>query len=84
MYSVFYTSAASRQLRRLPRDVATRILIAVESFTANPRTPQTEKLEGASGVYRLRIGDYRVLYTIDDALRRVVISRVRHRRDAYR
>ena len=84
MYSVFYTTAANRQLRRLPHETTQRVVSVAESLAINPRTPQTEKLEGSSHAYRLRIGDYRMLYTIDDALRRVVIYRVRHRREAYR
>jgi mRNA interferase RelE/StbE len=45
---------------------------------------QTEKLAGAHDAYRLRVGDYRVLYTIDDRIRRVVIYRIAHRRESYR
>jgi len=84
VYTVFYTSAAARQLRRLPHDVRSPIQHAVEVLTTNPRTLHTEKLEGSANAYRMRVGDYRVLYTIEDQIRRVVIYRIRHRREAYR
>ena len=84
MYSVFYTSAASRHLRKLPHAVRASVRDDVEALAANPRTVQTEKLAGAHDAYRLRVGDYRVLYTIDDRIRRVVIYRIAHRRESYR
>ena len=84
MYAVFYTSAAARQLRRLPQAARPPIERAVADFAHNPRTAHTEKLEGAANAYRMRVGDYRVLYTIEDHIRRVVIYRLRHRREAYR
>ncbi|HEY1372207.1 MAG TPA: type II toxin-antitoxin system RelE/ParE family toxin [Candidatus Binatia bacterium] len=57
-----------------------RRIIALET---NPRPPAALKLQGGDG-YRFRVGDYRVLYTIDDATRRVFIYSVAHRREAYR
>jgi len=84
VYSVFYTSAVHRQLRRLPRDITAQVVAAVESLSRNPRTPHTEKLEGSTAAYRLRVGRYRLLYTIDDRIKRVAIYRIAHRREAYR
>ena len=84
MYNVFYTSNAARQFRRLAQDLRPRIERAVEGLASNPRTPHTEKLEGYPNAYRLRVGDYRVLFTIDDRTKTVAIYRIRHRREAYR
>lgn len=84
LYQVFYTSAANRHLHDLPHEVALRIRDAVEALAVNPRTPHTEKLAGYPSAYRLRVGSYRVVYTIEDAVRRVVIFRIAHRREAYR
>ena len=84
MYSVFYTSSATRQFRRLPHEVTGRVREAVEALAHQPRTPHTEKLAGELNAYRVRVGSYRVLYTIEDATRRVVVYRIRHRREAYR
>jgi len=68
----------------LPRDVRSSVQEAIERLANNPRTTQTEKLEGSQHAYRLRVGRYRVLYTIDDPIHRVVIYRISHRREAYR
>ena len=84
VYSVLYTTAAARQLRRLPREISQSIGETVEALTHTPRTLQTEKLAGHPNTYRLRVGRYRILYTIEDQIRRVVIYRIAHRREAYR
>jgi len=68
----------------LPHEVRPPIQRAVEALADNPRTLHTEKLEGSANAYRIRVGEYRVLYTIEDQSRRVVIYRIRPRRDAYR
>lgn len=62
---------------------ARRVAERIEDLAANPRLHGAEKLSGAEG-YRLRVGDYRVLYTINDAAQVVTIYRVKHRREAYR
>ena len=84
LYSVFYTSAASRQFRQLPSSISPAIREAVEALARNPRTIHTQKLAGLPDAYRLRVGRYRVVYTIGDRLRRVVIHRIAHRREVYR
>lgn len=84
MYSVFYTPAASRQLRRLSPEVVSDVRDAIQGLANDPRTVHTEKLEGYPNAYRLRSSRYRVVYTIDDRIRRVVIYRIAHRREAYR
>jgi mRNA interferase RelE/StbE len=55
----------------------------LERLAEDPRAPGTERLTGVDA-YRLRVGDYRLIYEIDDAARVVYVTRVRHRRDAYR
>jgi len=84
LYNVFYTAAASRQFRRLPREIAFRVRDAIEALANNPRTFHTEKLESSPHAYRLRIGSYRVLYTVNDPAKQVAIFRIAHRREAYR
>jgi len=56
----------------------------IEALSVNPRLEGTKKLVGSDAAYRLRVGDYRVIYTIDDGIKIVQIDRVRHRKDAYR
>ena len=83
MYALTYDRRIEKDLRPLPRPQRELILSKLERLTIEPRHAQVEKLEGIEG-YRLRVGDYRALFTIDDRNRLVTIRRIRHRRDAYR
>lgn len=74
---------AARELRRLPSDVRSRILTQIANLSNDPRPPGVQKLQGSDS-YRIRVGDYRVLYIIDDAAQVVTIAGVGHRRDVYR
>ncbi|MBV6419922.1 MAG: hypothetical protein DAHOPDDO_01148 [Ignavibacteriaceae bacterium] len=60
------------------------IVEAIENLSYNPFSEQTKKLKGAESIYRLRIGDYRVLYQVDLKDQRIIIYYVRHRKDAYK
>ncbi len=66
-------------LQRVPRVVA-----AIRALAEQPRPSGTRKLAGSEQAYRIRVGDYRVVYTVDDQERIVSVDRVRHRREAYR
>jgi mRNA interferase RelE/StbE len=76
-------SAAAKDLARLPRDLLASVRGAIDSLSDQPR-PHDSAKPRPNGPHRIRIGDYRVLYDVDDAQRVVTILRVRHRRDAYR
>lgn len=82
-YTVEIKRSAEREMDRLPEDVHMRISEKILALETNPRPPASMKLRGGEG-YRLRIGDYRVLYTVDDKLHRVLVYGVAHRREAYR
>jgi mRNA interferase RelE/StbE len=68
----------------LPTDVQATVQEAIEGLAVNPRPHQAIKLAGAKDIYRLRVGRYRIVYTIDDQRKQVVIYRTGHRRDVYR
>ncbi len=61
-----------------------RILTKIEELATEPRPTGCRKLQGRSGLWRLRVGDYRVVYSVDDSHRLVDVVAVRHRRDVYR
>lgn len=82
-YRVEHAPAARGELRALPRDVQRRVDAAISKLADEPRGPGAIKLAGREG-YRIRAGDYRVLFTIDDAARLVLIVSIAHRREAYR
>lgn len=76
-------SRAERQLRGLPSEVRDRISRRIHTLSTDPRPSGVQKLHG-SDVYRIRVGDYRVLYMVDDVAQLVTIAVVGHRRDVYR
>jgi mRNA interferase RelE/StbE len=83
-YRLEDTAAARRDLQELPRDILIRIEARIQALTENPRPRGDERVQGTQGGLRVRVGDYRILYTVDDAQQVVTIGRVRHRRDVYR
>jgi len=83
-YKVRFTKSAEKDLRRIEESQVFSVMEKIEALSVNPRLEGTKKLVGSDAAYRLRVGDYRVIYTIDDGIKIVQIDRVRHRKDAYR
>jgi mRNA interferase RelE/StbE len=83
-YKVVFARSARRELERLEASVARRIIARVEALTTEPRPHGCVKLRGAADLWRIRVGDYRVVYAIDDRAGLVDVRIVRHRGDAYR
>lgn len=83
-YQIVFARSARKELQSLPQIVAERIIAKIEVLTNNPRPPGSKKLRGFSRLWRLRVGEYRVVYDIDDENRMVDISIVRHRSETYR
>jgi mRNA interferase RelE/StbE len=81
---VTFAKSATRELGHLDPPIARRILAAIERLAIDPRPPGCVKLTGSQNEWRIRAGDWRVIYTIDDAAAVVDIAAIRHRRDAYR
>ena len=84
MYRVFLAPSAEKDLGRLSAAIHDRVIAAIQRLARNPRPPGCRKLVGADNDWRIRVGDYRVIYEIADALRVVRVNRVRHRREVYR
>lgn len=83
-YEVSLSHKAARQFSKLTRDVQRRICPKIDGLSDDPRPAGCEKLEGSSGAYRIRVGDYRIVYSIDDSKEAVLVTRIAHRRDVYR
>jgi mRNA interferase RelE/StbE len=83
-YRLVVAPTAKKELKRLPEKTTERILKAVEALADNPRPHGSLKLEGTQNQYRIRVGDYRVIYSIADDVLTVLVIRIRHRKDAYR
>jgi mRNA interferase RelE/StbE len=82
-YSLEISSAAEKELDRLPKEVARRIALAIDDLQSDPRPQGVLKLKGSRSKYRIRVGQYRVLYQVDDKVQLVTVVRIRHRKDAY-
>ena len=82
-YVVALTSSAEKELKRLPGNLVERIIPRLERLGSNPRPAGCKKLKGGDREWRIRVGDYRVVYTIDDSKRLVEVTRVRHRSEVY-
>lgn len=86
VYAVEISSGAQRQMTRLPRDVQDRIIARLHALAGNPRPTGVVEIKGRRrrDEYRMRVGDYRVIYQIFDDILVVLIVRVANRRDVYR
>ena len=82
-WTVRIKPAAEKEMDRLPTKTFERVVAALLALESGPRPRQSKKLRGVDE-YRLRVGDYRILYTIDDARQAVEIVAVGHRREIYR
>ena len=82
-YRVVFARSAERDLQRLPRGVQPRAVKAIDALAMNARPMGVKKLRGRMELWRIRVGDYRVIYRIDDGERLVDVTHIRHRKDAY-
>ena len=83
-YTVLLRPSAERDRRNLPPEIRRRITDALLSLETDPRPPGAAKLTGRSNRWRIRVGDYRLIYVIDDAPLQVLVVRIAHRREVYR
>lgn len=84
-YTVILDDPARKALQKLPHETQERILLALHLLAETPRPPNVKKLAGnKEELYRIRVGDYRILYHIEDDRLIVLVVRIGHRRDVYR
>jgi mRNA interferase RelE/StbE len=84
VHEVLIERGAEKDLNRLPTDVFQRVVTAIRALKDSARPPGSKKLAGAPPGWRVRVGDYRIVYEIDDRAKCVRVLRVRHRREVYR
>ena len=82
-YSITLAPSAARQLRKFDPDIRRRIQAVLELLAADPRPPAATRLVGGTGEWRVRTGDYRVMYEIQDDQLVVLVLRMGHRRELY-
>jgi mRNA interferase RelE/StbE len=83
-YNLTFKPSVEKDLEGIPRSTVMRILKRIEGLALDPFPPNSVKLSGSERLYRIRVGDYRVVYEVEARARLVVIHYVRHRRDVYR
>ena len=82
-YEIEVSQTAERQLRKLPRDDQQRLARAILTLAVDPFPRGTRKLSGYDDVYRIRVGSYRVLYSVSTTSLIVIVLKVGHRKDVY-
>ncbi len=83
-YSIHIEPSAMRALAKVPLPDRLKIKARIDLLAAAPRPPGVVKLSGAENLYRIRVGDYRVVYQILDKVLRVIVIRIGHRGEVYR
>ena len=84
LYKVKWKQSAKKELKKLGKVAIPRIINAVESLSLDPYPAGSRKLYGAEHLYRLRVGDYRVIYSVEGKVLLIEIIRIGYRRDIYR
>jgi mRNA interferase RelE/StbE len=83
-YRITLKRTAIKDLRSLPKNMLGRVQALLDKLSTEPRPRGTAKIQGEENMYRLRLGDYRIIYTLDDSTRTLDVLFIRHRRDVYK
>jgi mRNA interferase RelE/StbE len=83
-YNIVFKPSVEKDLRFLPKSVIVRVLRQIEALRKNPLPRHSVKLAGAEQLYRIRVGDYRVVYAVDKEPQEIMVHHIRHRREVYR
>ena len=82
-YSINIKKSVEKDLRKLPTSVISRVIEAIENLKDDPYPRQSKKLKSTEKTYRLRVGNYRIIYQVDEERKEIVIYHVRHRENVY-
>ncbi len=82
-YHITFTQSARKELERLETKFVKKIFPRIEQLSENPRPKGCRKLQGKENLWRLRVGDYRIIYSTDDKEKLIDIIRIRHRKESY-
>lgn len=82
-YSINIKKSVEKDLRKLPTSVISRVIEAIENLKDNPYPKQSKKLKSTEKTYRLRVGNYRIIYQVDEERKEIVVYHVRHRENVY-
>jgi mRNA interferase RelE/StbE len=83
-YTIYFKESARKELLNLPQKIQHKVSLSVDALSNNPRPNGVKKLKGqGENLWRIRVGDYRIVYLIDDTIRIVNIRKIGNRRDVY-
>jgi mRNA interferase RelE/StbE len=82
-YTIVFVNSAKKEFDKLPKDLQVRITLAINGLVADARPNGCKKLKGGKNDYRIRVGDYRIIYKIIDNLLIIEIIAIGHRKDIY-
>lgn len=83
-YKILYRKSAGKELVNLPRKTAIRIRDKIIALCENPRPPQSKKLSRSMNLYRIRVSNYRIIYSVEDKIKIVKIVKIGHRKNVYK
>jgi mRNA interferase RelE/StbE len=81
---ILLEQAAERDLKKLPSEMFKRIIPKIKELAGNPKPQWSRKITGSKNDWRIRVGDYRIIYEIDARAKNIKVMRIRHRKDVYR
>ena len=82
-YRIEFLKTAQKELLKLSKEVQQRIAVKIDSLVAEPYPLDTKKLKNSDSLFRVRVGDYRIIYRIEEKKLIVLIVKIGHRRDIY-
>ena len=82
-YKIFIERSAEKDLKKIPKEVKKKIVLAAFKLEENPRLSAARKIASSENYYRIRVGDYRIIYEISDKEKRINIFKIRHWKEAY-
>ncbi len=83
-YKIEFAKQAAKQFKALPRQEQQRLKTKIDNLEIDPRPPGVVKLSGEKNLYRIRVGNYRIIYSIQDSRLLILIVKIGHRKDVYR
>lgn len=85
MYSISIKTTALKELEKVPKTYAIKITNSINKLAQDPRPPGVKKLKGTDEtLYRVRVGDYRIIYSVEDKIQIIEVTRIGHRKDIYK